>query len=133
MFEEIKSIKTGKKDLRSFGVTIGIILLIIAGYLFHRDNTLFQAFIYLASSFIGFGLILPNFLKPLYLLWMIFAIILGWFMTRIILSLLFYLVLTPIGLTLRILGKDLLNLRFNGSKSYWIEKTGPNSKMKNQF
>ena len=40
MFEEIKSIKTGKKDLRSFGLTIGIISVIIAGYLFYRDNTL---------------------------------------------------------------------------------------------
>tara|TARA_B100000886_G_C20395550_1_gene480213 strand:+ start:1021 stop:1434 length:414 start_codon:yes stop_codon:yes gene_type:complete len=120
MFEEIKSIKTGKKDLLSFGVTIGIILLIIAGYLFHRDNASFQTLIYVASSFIGLGLILPNFLKPLYLLWMIFAIILGWFMTRIILSLLFYLILTPIGLTLRILGKELLNLKKQDSQeSYW--------------
>ena len=120
MFEEIKSIKTSKKDLRSFGVTIGIIFIIIAGYLFNSDNTSFQTFIYLGSLFIGLGLIIPNFLKPLYLLWMTFAIVLGWFMTRIILSVLFYLILTPIGLTLTILGKELLNLKKKDSqKSYW--------------
>ena len=45
----------------------------------------------------------------------------------------FFFVVTPIALIMRIIGKDLLNLKFNKDKSYWIEKTGPKSKMKNQF
>ena len=45
----------------------------------------------------------------------------------------FFAVVTPIGILMRILGKDLLNLKYNKKKSYWIEKTGPKSKMKNQF
>lgn len=120
MFEEIKNIKTGKKDIRSFGITIGIILLIIAGFLFYKEKESFQLFIYIAGSFIGVGLIVPVILKPIYLIWMMFAVILGWFMTRLILSLLFYLVITPIGLVLRVLGKDLLNLKKQEVQdSYW--------------
>ena len=48
-------------------------------------------------------------------------------------SIIFFLVVTPIGLIMRILGKDLVNLKYNNNKTYWIEKTGPKSKMKNQF
>jgi len=120
MFEEIKNIKTSKKDIRSFGITIGIILLIIAGGLFYKEKESFQLFIYIAGSFISAGLIVPVILKPIYLVWMIFSVILGWFMTRFILSILFYLVITPIGLVLRILGKDLLALkRQEVQDSYW--------------
>jgi len=120
MFEEIKNIKTGKKDIRSFGITFGIIFLIIAGFLYYQEKDSFQLFIYLAGSFSGLGIILPIILKPFYMLWMIFAVILGWFMTKVILSLLFYLIITPIGLFLRIIGKDLLNLEEKKQqKSYW--------------
>ena len=120
MFEEIKNIKTGKKDIRSFGITFGIIFLIIAGFLYYQEKDSFQLFIYLAGSFSGLGIILPIILKPFYMVWMIFAVILGWFMTKVILSLLFYLIITPIGLLLRIIGKDLLNLKEKKQqKSYW--------------
>ena len=120
MFEEIKNIKTAKKDIRSFGFTFGIIFLIIAGFLYYQEKDSFQLFIYLAGSFSFSGIILPIVLKPAYMIWMIFAVILGWFMTRVILSLLFYLIITPIGLFLRILGKDLLDLKEQkNKKSYW--------------
>ena len=120
MFEEIKNIKTGKKDIRSFGITFGIIFLIIAGFLYYQEKDSFQLFIYLAGSFYSLGIILPIILKPFYMVWMIFAVILGWFMTKVILSLLFYLIITPIGLFLRIIGKDLLNLKEKKQqKSYW--------------
>ena len=48
-------------------------------------------------------------------------------------GIIFFLVVTPIGLLMRMIGKDLLNLKFNTNKSYWIEKDGVKSKMKNQF
>ena len=48
-------------------------------------------------------------------------------------GIIFFLVVTPIGLFMRILGKDLLNLKFNTQKSYWIERESVKSKMKNQF
>ena len=48
-------------------------------------------------------------------------------------GIIFFLVVTPIGLIMRLLGKDLLNLKFNNNKSYWINKNETKSKMKNQF
>ena len=116
----MKNIKIGKKDIRSFGIIFGIIFLIIAGLLFYKEKDSFQLFIYMASSFIGISLVIPVILKPIYLVWMIFSVILGWFMTRLILSLLFYLIITPIGLVLRLMGKDLLELRKKEVQdSYW--------------
>ena len=123
MFDEIKHIKTGKKDYRSFGVTIGIILLLIAGLLFYKEKESFQTFLYIAGAFIGFGLIIPIILKPIYIVWMTFAVVLGWFMTRVILSLLFYVIITPIGLVLRIFGKDFLELKKQAVQgSYWNQR-----------
>tara|TARA_B100000886_G_C20347206_1_gene459186 strand:- start:117 stop:530 length:414 start_codon:yes stop_codon:yes gene_type:complete len=123
MLEEIKLIKTENKDLRSFGITFGIIFLIIAGFLLYMENKSFQLFIVISSIFIIFSFLIPIILKPIYIAWMSFAIILGWFMTRLILSLLFYLIVTPIGLLTRVLGKDFLELKKEASNnSYWNQR-----------
>ena len=123
MLEEIKLIKTENKDLRSFGITFAIIFLIIAGFLLYIENESFQLFIVISSVFIIFGFLFPITLKPIYISWMSFAIILGWFMTRFILSLLFYLIVTPIGLITRLLGKDFLELKKEASNgSYWNQR-----------
>ena len=119
MFEEIKNIKTGKKDLRTFGYTIGIILFMVSAVLFYYDNYLYQKLTIIAVVFIGLGLVLPLLLKPVYLLWMIFAVIVGWIMTRIILSIVFYIIITPIGLIARLMGEDFLNLKKIKADSYW--------------
>ena len=132
MLEEIKLIKTENKDLRSFGITFGIIFLIIAGFLLYRENESFQLFIIISSTFIIFGFFLPIILKPIYISWMSFAIILGWFMTRFILSLLFYLIVTPIGLITRVLGKDFLELKKEVSNgSYWNQRESSLEKNQN--
>ena len=132
MFDEIKHIKTGEKDLKSFGVTIGIILLLIAGLLFYKEKESFQIFLYIAGAFIGFGSIIPIILKPIYIVWMVFAVILGWFMTRVILSLLFYAIITPIGLVLRIFGKDFLELKKQAVQgSYWNQRDSDLEKNQN--
>ena len=65
----------------------------------------------IALMFIGLGLVVPVMLKPLYFVWMTFAAILGWVMTRVILSIVFYLIITPIGLVTRIIGEDFLALK----------------------
>ena len=137
MFEEIKNIKSEKSDLRNFGFFIGVILLIISGFLFWKEKESFQ--IVLAIGIILFltSIVLPSVLQPVYWIWMIFAIILGWFMTRVILSLVFYVLFTSIGLTLRFFGKQFLELRWDKSKeSYWNFRTNENQQnenYKNQF
>ena len=119
MFEEIKNIKTSNKDFRSFGIIIGIILIMVAGLLFYYEETSYQIVIVLAGIFIGFGITIPILLKPVYLIWMTFAIILGWVMTRVILSIVFYLIITPIGLITRLLGEDFLGLKRSNLDSFW--------------
>ena len=119
MIEEIKNIPNSNRDIRSFGITMGIILFIISGLLMYYDKESYQLIAIIASTFIGIGFILPILLKPIYYVWMIFAAILGWVMTRVILSIVFYLIMTPIGLITRLLGEDFLSLKNISSNSYW--------------
>ena len=119
MIEEIKNIPNSNKDIKSFGITIGIILFIISGLLLYYGKEFYQLIAIIASTFIALGFIMPILLKPIYLVWMTFAAILGWVMTRVILSLVFYLIMTPIGLLTRLLGEDFLALRRKKSDSYW--------------
>ena len=119
MLEEIKNINTSKKDLRSFGYTIGIILFIISAVLFYYNNQLYQNLTVIAAIFVLLGVLIPQLLKPIYLVWMTFAVILGWVMTRVILSVIFYLIMTPIGFLSRLLGEDFLALKKIESDSYW--------------
>ena len=127
MLEEIKNIKSEKSDLRKFGITIGVILLIIAGFLFWKEKESFQILLTFGVTLCILGIVIPFILKPIYWVWMIFATILGWIMTRVILSLLFYIIVTPIGLIPRVFGKQFLELRWDKSKkSYWNFKTNEN-------
>ena len=120
MIEDIRNIKSEKSDLRNFGITVGIILLVISGYLFWKEKESFQIFLAIGIILFLTAIALPSVLKPVYWMWMIFGVILGWIMTRVILSLLFYVIISPIGLTSRFFGKQFLELRWDKSKeSYW--------------
>ncbi len=124
MIEEIKNIKSEKNNLRKFGIIVGIVLLIIAGLFFLKEKESFQLFFAIGIVLFVTGIVIPFTLKPIYWVWMTFATILGWFMTRVILSLLFYVVFTPIGLIARLFGKQFLGLKMDRSKqSYWNMKT----------
>jgi len=124
MIEEIKNIKSEKSDLRKFGIIVGIVLLIIAGFFFLKEKESFQLFLTIGTVLFVTGIVIPFTLKPIYWVWMVFSTILGWFMTRVILSLLFYVVFTPIGLIARLFGKQFLDLKQNHSQqSYWNIRT----------
>ena len=113
-----------KSDLRKIGITIGVILLIIAGFLFWKEKESSQILLTFGVTLCILGIVIPFILKPIYWVWMIFATILGWIMTRVILSLLFYIIFTPIGLILRIFGKQFLEFNWDHSKqSYWNLRT----------
>ena len=123
LLEEIKNIKSEKKDLRNFGLIIGFALGLLSGLLWWRGKDTYSIFAIIASAFILFGLLLPNLLKPLQKAWMTLAVIMGWIMTRVILSILFYIVFTAIGGISRLLGKQFLDLKIDRSiNSYWIKR-----------
>ena len=122
-----------KSSNRSFGIVFFIAFLLIALYplIYSEEIRLWSLLISLI--FLILGLINSKALTPLNKIWSKFGIVLGKIVSPFIMGIVFFFVVTPIGLLMRILGKDLLNLKFNSNKSYWIEKSGPKSKMKNQF
>ena len=126
IIEEIKNIKGDKSDWKKFGITMGIILTIIGFSLLWKKNNYFEYFFFLAAAFFVSGLILPSVLKPVYKAWMALSVVMGFIMTRIIMVIIFYLIVTPLRLVASMAGKEFLDMKIDKSvKSYWIvrEKT----------
>ena len=119
---------------RSFGIVFFVVFLIVGFYpLFNNGDIRIWSLI-ISFIFLTLGLINSKILTPLNKLWFKFGIFLAKIISPLIMGTIFFLVVTPIGLILRVIGKDVLNLKFNANnKSYWIKKTGPKSKMRNQF
>ena len=118
---------------RSFGVVFFIVFLLIALYPVINKEEIRVWSLIVSLIFLVLGLLNSKILYPLNQIWFKFGVFLGRIISPLIMAIIFFFVVTPIGLIMRILGKDILNLRYNTKKTYWIEKTGPKSKMKNQF
>ena len=118
---------------RSFGIVFFVVFLIVATYPLTNGNELRLWSLIISIVFLFLGLINSNILNPLNKLWFKFGIFLGKIISPLVMGIIFFLVVTPIGLLMRLLNKDLLKLKYNNNSSYWIEKTEPKSKMKNQF
>ncbi len=120
MIEEIKKIKSGNRELRQFSIIISAILLTVSGFLFWREKDAFELFLLISSFLVVIGLITPVLLKPFYITWMTFGVVLGFLMTRVILTFIFYGIIFPLSLIARLCGKKFLNLKFDNTKvSYW--------------
>ena len=119
---------------RNFGIVFFVVFFVISLYPLTYNGDITRWSLVISIIFLILGLINSKILTPLNKLWFKFGILLGRIISPIVMALIFFVVVTPIGLIMRLLRKDLLNLRYNKkSKSYWIEKKGPKSKMKNQF
>ena len=118
---------------RSFGIVFSIAFLLISLYpLINGENLRLWSLI-ISIVFFVLGIINSNLLKPLNKLWFKFGLLLGEIISPFIMGMIFFVVVTPIAILMRLLRKDLLNLKFNRNNTYWIQKSGPKSKMKNQF
>ena len=117
MLEEIKNIKSKKNDFRNFGLIIGAVLIAIVVLVFWKEKQSYDILMIVGIVICVTSLILPVILKPFYFAWMTFAVIMGWIMTRVILSLVFYGIITPIGLFSRLVGKEFLNLKLNKTEN----------------
>ena len=118
---------------RSFGVVFFIVFLLIALYPLLNNNEIRLWSLIVSVLFLILGILNSKILSPLNKIWFKFGLLLGKIISPIIMGVIFFLVVTPIGFIMKLLGKDLINLKFNNEKSYWSEKSGPKSKMKNQF
>ncbi len=117
---EVKNLPIDQQSLRTFGLTMGWVFGTFTLIAFYRMSAVFPLVFLLFLGFYGAGVTYPQGLKKIYLWWMTFAITLGYFMTRVILSLLFYLMFTVIGLVARIFKADMLDERYDTqAASYW--------------
>jgi len=121
--EEFKKIDTSLKKLREFGFLVGGVFCLIGAVMLWREKAMYPYMLGIGGVLVIFGAILPGTLKPIYCVWMGVALVLGWFVSRVLLSILFYIAVTPIALVTRLMGKDFLDLKFGEAKdSYWIPR-----------
>jgi len=122
-----------KTTNRSFGVFFFIVFFIVGLWpLLNNDQIRYWA-LFVSILFLLLGIINSKVLTPLNKIWFKFGILLGKIVSPVVLVIIFFLVVTPTGLIMRMLGKDLLKLKKNKNKTYWIKKENNLSNMKNQF
>ena len=118
---------------KSFGIVFSIFFLLVSVYLLLNNDPIYYWSLFVSFIFLVLGLMNSKILSPLNLLWFKFGILLGKIVSPVVMGIIFFLVVTPISIILKIFGKDVLNLKFNNNKTYWIVKDGPKSNMKKQF
>ena len=118
---------------RNFGIVFSIVFLIIAIWPILNQNEIRIWSIIISLIFLILGLINSKFLSPLNKAWFKFGLILGSVIAPIVMGVVFFLVVTPTGLIMKALGKDLLELKRNKNNTYWLEKDNSNNNLKNQF
>ena len=132
MLEEIKNIDSSKKELKKFGLSVGFVLLLIGAVLFYYGETSAVYFAGTGAVLMLAGLLIPKVLKPLHKGWMALAIMLGIFSTKVILSLLFYLMITPIALIAKLAGRDFLDEKIDkNAETYWSRRERQEYKKEN--
>ena len=127
----MNKIKTGSN--KSFGIIFFIFFLILSIYPILYDGIIRIWLFIISLIFLILGIFNSKYLTPLNILWFKFGILLGKLISPVIMILIFFGIVTPIAIIMRLLKKDLLNLKFTNDETYWINKSGPKSKMKNQF
>jgi len=118
----MKNIKSTPRELRNFGFLVGGIFLVLGAWFGYSGRHSWELVTALGALLVFFGAVFPRVLAPVYKAWMALGAVLGWVMTRLLLSILFFAVFTPIGLLMRMFGKRFLDLRFKPKKSaktYW--------------
>lgn len=120
ILSEIKEIESSPKKLREFGLVVGGVLSALGLFLWWRSKGNFYCFLVPGILLVIAGIFIPAILKPFQKIWMTLAVLMGWVMTRLLLSILFYFTLTPIGFILRLTKNDLLDQRLDPKeRSYW--------------
>jgi len=127
----MNDIKIGSN--RSFGIVFFVVFLLISFYPLINGQEIRLWTLLVSFIFLILGLLNSKLLNPLNKFWFKIGIILGNIVSPLVMGFIFFIVVTPIGVIMRLFGKDMLKLKFNNKNSYWIEKKGPKSKMRNQF
>ena len=118
---------------RNFGIVFAIVFLIISLWPLLSQNEIRSWSLIVSIIFLTLGLVNSKLLLPLNKIWFKFGIFLGNFIAPIVMGIIYFFVVTPTGLIMKMLGKDLLNLKKSNKDSYWIKKNNSNNSLKNQF
>ena len=122
---------------KSFGIVFFIVFFIFAIWPLKNNLEISEIKILpliISFAFLFLGLINSKLLTPLNIVWYKFGLMLGAIIAPIVMGVVFFAVVTPTGLIMKIFGKDLLRMKFNkNSKSYWVNSDKSNNSMKRQF
>jgi len=118
---------------KSFGIVFFLFFLIVSIFPLLKDENIRIWSLIIALIFLILGLLNSKVLTPLNKIWFKFGILLGSFVSPIVMGIVFFTIVTPTSLIMKVLGKNLLNLKKDNKKTYWIEKSKIKSKMKDQF
>ncbi|MSR76788.1 MAG: hypothetical protein EXS63_00960 [Candidatus Omnitrophica bacterium] len=123
LLEEIKQIKSGEKELKTFGWMVGGIFMALGALMLWRGKPHFPVFFGIGVPLVLLGLLLPKSLKQIYIAWMAFGLLLGAVVAPAVLGLLYFSGITPIAMIARLTGKEFLDFKFKKpTDSYWIPK-----------
>ena len=121
--QELKTLKTGKRELRNFGLLVGGVFLLLGLFFWYKGKTYDTVFFVVGAPLVVLGAIVPRILRPVFLVWMGLAICLGLVVSTILLAIFFYVVLTPVGWLARLSGKDFLQRKMHPpGESYWVKR-----------
>tara|TARA_Y100000816_G_C25969583_1_gene505932 strand:+ start:68 stop:445 length:378 start_codon:yes stop_codon:yes gene_type:complete len=118
---------------KSFGILFFIIFLLIAIWPVFTSESIRAWAIILSLIFLVLGIINSKLLTPFKKIWIKLGEILGKFIAPIVMGFIYFLIITPIGLFMRLIRKDLLSIKFHKEKSYWIKRSKNINTMKRQF
>jgi hypothetical protein len=137
LLEELKELRTRPIDLRRFGLTVGAVFALVGIWCWARHKPAYPWFLTPGLLLISLGAVWPGSLRLIHRVWMSLAIVLGFLVSNLLLSLLFFLVITPIALAARLAGKDFLRRKpLADDASCWIARDGsarPDSDYEKQF
>ena len=131
----MKNSKISMSSNKSFGIVFSIFFLILSFWpLLKNGDQINFIFLFISLIFLILGILKSKALTPLNFIWFKFGIYLGSIIAPIIMAVIFFFIVTPIGLFMRLIGKDLIKNKIDKSlKTYWIEREKEKSSMKNQF
>ena len=120
--EELKHIDSSDEAVKKTGISVGMVMILLSLLLWYLDKTSFIYFSIIGGLFVILAFIAIPILRPFHKLWMMLALLMGFVMSRVILTLMYYLILTPIGILAKIVGKKFMPLRFDKSATTYWEK-----------
>tara|TARA_Y100000591_G_scaffold272939_1_gene248675 strand:+ start:1376 stop:1753 length:378 start_codon:yes stop_codon:yes gene_type:complete len=122
-----------KDNNKSFGILFFIVFLLVAIWPVLESGSIRVWSLVISIIFLILGIINSKILTPLKSGWIKFGEILGKVIAPIVMGFIYFIIITPIGILIRLLGKDLLNIKYNKDKSYWIKRAKNINTMKRQF